>query len=211
MIRECFKRNSGILFRVDRLKIVHLDPNTLYSDTLYPAVPTRPDALPLTALPAEERYIQHMKAHERVTKPSAFARFRGLFNKASGMKDLESDSHEDVDNKGPVISEELADLQDSLAPIYDQLELNWFKWIIPEYIPFKWRYPQVEKKSQRRTEARKRNKGQGRKFPTYPGKKKDPVRVHRSVDTRMQASYLNGDKYSPGVVNFKEKSIEWVD
>jgi len=205
MIRECFKTGSGILFRADRLKTVYLDPNTLY-----PEVSVRPEARPLTALPAEERYIQPMKAHERVTKPSAFAWFLGLFKKAPMMKDLESESDEDVDNKGPVIAEELADLKDSLAPIYDQLKLNRW-WIIPEYIPFKQRYQEVDKKLQLCPEVRKRNKGKGRNFPTYPGKENDPVRVHRSVKTRMEASYLSGKKYLPKVVNFKEKSVVWVD
>jgi hypothetical protein len=48
-------------------------------------------------------------------------------------------------NEGPVDSEELADLKDSLAPVYDQLELNLFWWIV-KYIPFKQRYQEVDKK-----------------------------------------------------------------
>jgi hypothetical protein len=46
MIRECFKMDSRILFRLDRLQTVNLDPNTLY-----PEVSHRPEALPLTTLP----------------------------------------------------------------------------------------------------------------------------------------------------------------
>ena len=86
-------------------------------------------------------------------------------------------------------------------------------WIIPEYIPFKQRYQEVGKKSQFRPKVRKINNKKGRKFPTYPGREKDPVRVHRSVKTRMEASYRNGKKYSPKVVHFKEnlKRVEWVE
>ena len=204
MIRECFKTNTGILFRLDLLKTVNLDPKTLD-----PTVSPRPQALPLTTLPSEEMYIkrQPMNPQECVTRPGPFASLSGLFKKAPAG---EGSDAEDVGDKGPVDSEELADLKDSLAPIYDQLELNRFWWIA-EYIPFKQRYQEVDEKPQFRYEPSKMNKGRGRKIPTYKGNERDFVRVHRSVKTRMEASYLNGDKYVPGVVNFEEERVVWVD
>jgi len=200
MIRECFKTNTGILFRLDLLKTVNLDPKTLD-----PTVSRRPEALPLTTLPPEEMYIkrQPMNPQERVTKPGPFA---WLFKKAIDSAGAEGVG--DKDNKGPVDSEELADLKDSLAPIYDQLELKRLWWIA-EYIPFKQRYQEVDEKPQFRREPRKMNKGRGRKIPK--GNEGEFVRVHRSVKTRMEAKYRNGDKYVPGVVNFEEERVMWVD
>jgi len=54
----------------------------------------------------------------RITKAGPFSRFFGLFKKAP-MEDFDSDDAGDVGNKainkGPVDSEEFADLKDSLA------------------------------------------------------------------------------------------------
>ena len=105
-------------------------------------------------------------------------------------------------NKSPVDSEELADLKDSLAPIYDQLELTRFWWIA-EYVSFKKRYQEVNKKSQLCPEVEK--------IPMCKGNKRDFVRVHRSVKTRMEARCCNRDKYVPWVVDFEEERVVWVD
>jgi hypothetical protein len=195
MIRECFKSKSGILFLVHHLKTVNLDPDALDPDALYP-VKTRPELPLIELLPPEDRYIKPMNPKECVSKPGWFEGFFGLFK---GSSSNHPDSHMDDDNRLPFDCEELADLKDSLAPIYDQLELHWW-WGIAEYLPFKQRYqePQVWK----------RNKWLGRKIPTYEEKK---VMVHRSVRTRMDAIYQNGKKYKPGVVNFDEGRVDWVD
>jgi hypothetical protein len=42
MIRECFKRETGIMFHADALKLIGLNPSSLY-----PLVSPRPPALPL--------------------------------------------------------------------------------------------------------------------------------------------------------------------
>ena len=112
----------------------------------------------------------------------------------------------DADNhrKGPFVSEELADLKDSLAPINDQLKLNWFWWI-PEILPFRQRYQEVDKKPQL-CPVRKINLGFGRKIPK--GHEGDPVYVHRSVKMRMDAGFHNGKEYTPRV--FKGR-VEWVN
>jgi len=173
MIRECFKMHSGLLFHLDQLKSVNLDPKTLD-----PTVLRRPEALPLIMLPPEDMYIKSMKSEERVSGP--FARFFARFKKVP-VKDSHS---------GDVDSEELADLKDSLAPIYDELKLNPFWWIV-ECI----------------------HHGVGRKIPMYQGNDGDfeKVHVHRSVKTRMEAANGNGHHYSPGVINFEEERVVWVD
>ena len=206
MIRECFKADTGILFRLERLKTVNLDPNTLY-----PKVLPRPEALPLTTLPPEEMHIKTMNPQDRVTKPRSFTGFFTLFKKSPSLEVIKAANAGNADDyKGPFDSEELADLKDSLAPIYDELVLDRFWWIA-EYIPFRQRYEEVDTKLSLRPVKRKMNKGRGRKIPTYKGNEADLVRVHRSVKTRMDARFLDGGKYSPKVVNFDEKRVEWVD
>jgi hypothetical protein len=149
-------------------------------------------------------HIKPMNPQERVTKPGLFAWFFAPFKK-SAVED--SDSADDADNnhKGPFDPEELADLKDSLAPIYDQLELNRFWWIA-EYIPFK-RYQEVEKKLQLRPEVSQMNKGLGRKIPKYKGNEEDFVRLHRSVKTRMEARCRNGDKYTPKLEFLRRRGL----
>ena len=145
MIRECFRMNSGILFLFDQLKAVNLNQNALH-----PEVKDRPEALPLTTLTPEERHI----------KPGPFAWFFGApFIYPRSVDAGDADNH----RKGPFVSEELADLKDSLAPISDQLKLNWFWWI-PEILPFRQRYQEVDKKPQL-CPVRKINLGFGRKIP----------------------------------------------
>ena len=76
-------------------------------------------------------HIKAMNPQVRVTRPGPFAWFFRLVKKAP-MEDIDSADAGDVGNKankGPVDSEELADLKDSLAPISDQLELTRFWWI----------------------------------------------------------------------------------
>ena len=175
MIRECFRMDSGILFHLDKLKTINLDPNTLVDPKTHdPKVLPRPEALSRTTLLPEDRYIQSMKPEERVAGPVArfFARFKP-----------EAEEHSKHSHSGDV--EELADLKDSLAPIYDELKLNWRWWVVELF-----------------------HHGKGRKIPM--GKDKI-VNVHRSVNTRKEARYHNGDEYKPGVINFERGNIMWVD
>jgi hypothetical protein len=101
-------------------------------------------------------------------------------------------------------SEELLDLKDSLAPIYDQLNLAWFWWLL-EYIPFRNRFQQSDN-----TWATKPtlNRGNGRYIPKQ---KSRGVRIHRSVKTRMEAKHADGTEYKPKVMNLDMSRVTWVD
>ncbi|CAK5266860.1 unnamed protein product [Mycena citricolor] len=111
MIRECFRTNSGIMFDVEGLRQLGLDP-----DGLYPYVKPRPPALSGADL--------RIRAIEPTEAPSAH-----LENYATGESSL-----------GPkVLSEEEEDLQDALSPVYDQLSLARFWWAL-EFLPIKQRY-----------------------------------------------------------------------
>ncbi|KAG9122378.1 hypothetical protein FRC07_001292 [Ceratobasidium sp. 392] len=80
----------------------------------------------------------------------------------------------------PFISEEVEDLKDALSPVYDQLSLNWWWWIL-EFIPVKqvWR---KKDNSWRRFFAI--NLGGPR---VIKNQKRKGVNVHRTVQLRMSA------------------------
>ena len=177
MVRECFKTNSGILFHIDGLKKIGLDPATLY-----PAVLPRPPALSLDHSSPETSLIQTIP---KVAPPPVY-------------------EEEEVHISEAQESEELLDLKDALAPIYDQLNLTWFWWIL-EYIPFKNRFQQNDHTW---TTKSKLNKGQGRYIPKQ---KSQGVRIHRSVKTRLEAKHADGSKYKPKVMNLDMSRVTWVD
>jgi len=177
MVRECFKMNSGILFHVDGLKKIGLDPAALY-----PVVLPRPPALSLDHSSRETSVIQTIP---KVAPPPVY-------------------EEEEVHISEEQESEELLDLKDALAPIYDQLKLARFWWIL-EYIPFKNRFQQNDHTW---TTKSKLNRGQGRYIPKQ---KSQGVRIHRSVKTRLEAKHADGSKYTPKVMNLDMSRITWVD
>ncbi|KAE9399827.1 hypothetical protein BT96DRAFT_820106 [Gymnopus androsaceus JB14] len=99
-------------------------------------------------------------------------------------------------------TEEELDLEDSLSPIYDQLSLV-LPWWIVEFLPVKNKFhngrgeflPEIGL-----------NLGRARKIPRM----KEGVKIHRSVKTRMEAQYENGEKYVPKA-KFDLKYVTWVD
>ncbi|CAE6498096.1 unnamed protein product [Rhizoctonia solani] len=106
----------------------------------------------------------------------------------------------------PFISEEVEDFKDALSPIYDQLSLNWWWWIL-EFIPI-------------RQVWRKKEKGWRKLFGINLGgprviknQKRDGVNVHRTVKIRMEAKTgLDGKpfSYAPGAA-LKKPWIQWLD
>ncbi|RDB16517.1 hypothetical protein Hypma_002728 [Hypsizygus marmoreus] len=78
------------------------------------------------------------------------------------------------------MSEEEHELLDATAPIFDQLSLAWFWWLL-EYIPMRVRYQEADNTW---TKEWKVNKGEGRHIPKQ---RKGVVKVHRSVRMRMEA------------------------
>jgi hypothetical protein len=177
MIRECFKTNSGILFHIDGLKKVGLDPSTLY-----PIVLPRPPALSLDPSSPQTSLIQ-----------------------ATPKKSAEPDYGDDEVHVEEVHeSEELLELKDALAPIYDQLNLAWFWWIV-EVMPFRHHF-QLSDNSW--TAQLMMNFGRGRHIPRQ---KSQGVRIHRSVKTRLEAQHADGRKYQPKVTNLDMSCVTWVD
>ncbi|KAF8868074.1 hypothetical protein CPB84DRAFT_1697495 [Gymnopilus junonius] len=174
MIRECFKTNTGILFHVDGLRRVGLDPAALY-----PVVLPRPPALP-AGVTGPTAYIQPVPK----TQPQP-----------------EDDEVEDP-FATPETEEEL-DLKDALSPVYDQLALAWGWWIL-ELLPQRQRYQEEDNSW---TSEYRSNLGKGRHIPHQ---RKNGVRVHRTVKTRLDAEYANGKKYDPNS-NLKLENVTWVD
>jgi hypothetical protein len=101
------------------------------------------------------------------------------------------------------LTEEDLDLHDALSPIYDQLTLKWFWWIL-ELLPLKQRYQRGDNTW---VSIYKWNLGQGRFIPKQ---KKNGVRVHRSVKTRLEAQTEHGGTYKPKAAFDLERTI-WVD
>ncbi|KAJ3532306.1 hypothetical protein NMY22_g7794 [Coprinellus aureogranulatus] len=111
MIRECFKRETGIMFQVDELRRIGLDP-----ESLYPIVSPRPPPLS----PESANFI------ERIPKvqPSIFA------------QDEDANSEDD---SYLTMSEEGHELRDALSPKYDQLAMK-KTWWLGEVMPMRHRY-----------------------------------------------------------------------
>jgi len=100
-------------------------------------------------------------------------------------------------------SEEEMDLEDALAPVYDQLSLNWIWWIL-EFLPLKHKY---QKGDSSWGSWFGWNLGRGR---IIPKQKKQGVKVHRSVKARLETETENGGKYVPKA-NLDLSCVTWVD
>ncbi|KAJ6607609.1 hypothetical protein B0H10DRAFT_1921719 [Mycena sp. CBHHK59/15] len=181
MVRECFKTNSGIMFDADGLRGIGLDP-----DALYPFVKPRPPALPLAGA-----RIRSLKSDTMPPQPAPQPQVQTLAHYADG--EPTSPTPPGAASK----SEEELDLADALSPIYDQLSLAWFWWIL-ELLPLKQRYQRGDN-----TWASYFgwNMGRGRFIPKQ---KQNGVRVHRSVKDRMEAGYEPKAK-------FDLARVTWVD
>jgi hypothetical protein len=100
-------------------------------------------------------------------------------------------------------SEEELELEDALAPIYDQLSLKKVWWIL-ELLPLRHRY---QKGDDSWVSNYGSNFGRGR---VIPKQKVRGVKVHRSVKMRLEAEAENGIKYVPKANLLLEHAI-WVD
>jgi hypothetical protein len=101
------------------------------------------------------------------------------------------------------LTEEENELLDCLQPMYDQLSLRWFWWIL-EFWPMKQRYQLSE-------EDWSPAWGINMAWPRFiPNQKTHGVKVHRSVKMRMEARFEDGTKYIPRAI-LDEESITWVD
>lgn len=148
---------------------------------LYPYIQTRPPPLSATDL-----HIQHIPS----TKEPTLQHFADV--------DSLIELHK---------SEEEHELLDALSPIYDQLSLAWFWWML-ELFPMKQKF---QKSDNSWDSYLGMNLGRGRFIPKQ---KKGVVKVHRSVRMRMDAQFLDGTKYKPKAsfdTALALGNVQWVD
>ncbi|EEB99560.1 hypothetical protein MPER_00743, partial [Moniliophthora perniciosa FA553] len=117
MIRECFKTDTGIMFHADLIREMGMDP-----DALYPKVKPRPPHLPIVP---DKHHIQHVPTKSLLARLTQSHKEINLAN-FSGSESTLLRPH----------TEEELELADALSPIYDQLSLKWFWWIL-EFWPIK--------------------------------------------------------------------------
>ncbi|KAG5340142.1 hypothetical protein E4T56_gene19446 [Termitomyces sp. T112] len=106
-----------------------------------------------------------------------------------------------------MMSEEEHELHDAMSPIYDQLSLAPFWWLL-ELFPIEQRYQKGNKSWSSYIGI---NLGRGRFIPKQ---KKRMIKIHRSVKQRMDAQYSDGTKYKPKA-SFETAlaigNVNWVD
>lgn len=224
MIRECFKTNTGIIFDRDILRdLIGIDANTLYpvvqprppriraplGQQLVP-MPPQPSALldflkvigGLIAIPFEILYgvlswpIKHFflllkftGLFKKVRKSSPWKAIKGFFHREK--KTTNNHVILSVTAPLPFKSEEDEEFNDAIQPVYDQLALAWFWWIL-EILPFRFR----EQKGKSDDFFVVANLGRGRKI--YGDAKKNGIKVHRSVKTRLETTNIRGESaYTP--------------
>ncbi|KAJ3522503.1 hypothetical protein NMY22_g11861 [Coprinellus aureogranulatus] len=177
MIRECFKSNTGIMFKVDELRRLGM-----YPESLFPAVLPRPPALS----PEPTNFIEQIPD----VQPSILTQ----------TLDAEDDPYLKM-------SEEEHELLDALSPKYDQLEMKKSWWIGEFLMPVRDRY-QDSTLNDKWVEEWGLNMGRGRHIPRQ---KTQGVKLHRSVQTRLSATFENGEKYVPKAANLDLTKVKWVD
>ncbi|KAJ7506925.1 hypothetical protein B0H11DRAFT_1973404 [Mycena galericulata] len=200
MIRECFKADTGMLFDPVRLQELGLDPATLY-----PFVLPRPPPLPVGDAKIE-------------SLPKRKSWLRRLISRKKTLDFTVSPELEDHSPEKPAHGmEEEEDLKDALSPIYDQLKLSPFWWIL-EVIPMNFRY---QKRDDEWVSDFHANLGRSRYIPHQRPDPEQPydedkdykppvnIKVHRSVETRRAARDAKGRPY----VNRARFHVEpeWVD
>ncbi|KAK7442224.1 hypothetical protein VKT23_016195 [Stygiomarasmius scandens] len=195
MVRECFKTNTGIMFNREGLEAIGLDP-----DALYPFVKPRPPAEPLGGA-----RIQSIPRNPRtpVQSPKKRKDSYTLLVDSPAAPSVKNIPTEAIVPVKRIYSEEQLDLQDAMAPIYDQLSLKWFWWIL-EFLPLKHKFQHGDNSW---GSIFGWNLGRGRFIPKQ---KKIGVRVHRSVKTRMESQDEHGRKYVPKA-NLNLECVTWVD
>ncbi|KDQ32069.1 hypothetical protein PLEOSDRAFT_1111081 [Pleurotus ostreatus PC15] len=181
MIRECFKTNTGIMFDCEGLQALGLDPGALFPEVLpRPPMATGFGTLRIQDIP---KSISGPPDDTQLPNFADAGDFSALYK-----------------------SEEDHDLLDLLSPVYDQLSLAPYWWVL-EVWPVKQRY---QKSDNSWASYLGFNMGAGRIVP----KQKRGVKVHRSVKVRMEALHSNGTPYIPRASFEKALAagkVEWVD
>jgi len=177
MIRQCFLANTGIMFHKDTFFKIGLDPGTVY-----------PKVLPRPPMILQDSSIHTIP----VPKPRVVEDDRKAVVYTDG---------------GSFVNEAEEDLADALSPMYDQLKLAKYWWIL-EMTPQKIHYQSSE--TDKIVNELIVNRGRPRHVAMQ---KKSGIKLHRSVKIRMEAQGLSGlkkdEKYKP-MVELRVKPT-WVD
>ncbi|EUC61649.1 DUF2235 domain protein [Rhizoctonia solani AG-3 Rhs1AP] len=232
MIRQCFNCDTGIMFHSNLFEDVGLSPETLWPKVLvrppsitsidqipnsmsseyYQPGYTRHPTLLDTSVPSSPYQLRRATLPDQSTRQ--YTQLSGRVNPyepyipiqwrmGRELRDFGSHAWEP---REPFINEEIEDFKDALSPIYDQLSMNWWWWIL-EFVPIK----QV---------WRKKEKGWRRVFGINVGgprvithQKRKGVNVHRTVKIRMETKAdLDGNpfSYTPCAI-LKKPWIQWLD
>lgn len=192
MIREIFKAKAGILFYSDGLAEIGFNPAMLW-----PEVTPRPPALPLP----QGAKILSIPKNSSTPSPELAKIEAALPNYANA--DSNAALLQQNSSTKPHLTEEEHDVLDGLQPVYDQLSLAWFWWIL-EFWPIKLRYQRSDNTWHRYYGF---NLGRGR---IIPRQKTVGVKVHRSVKMRLEAELESGGKYVPRA-QFDLENTTWID
>jgi hypothetical protein len=179
MIRECFKTETGIMFTSEGLRSVGLDPASLYPQVLPRPAPSLVSSSHLQHIPSAAKQKEKSLQH---------------YAEGENLVDI-------------VKTEEEHELLDAMAPVYDQLDLAWFWWLLEMY-PMKQRYQRGDNSWGTYYGW---NLGRGRFIPKQ---RRQKIKIHRSVKMRMDAQYPDGNKYVPRAsfeVALEHGNVEWVD
>jgi len=206
MIRECFKAKTGIMFDIQGLREIGIDPSTLYPHVTprLPPIPVRDAAVSRkvvkdTPRKPSSQELKRRKLHRLNEQQHSFPHphpEHDKGNKAEETKaeETESETEEIKVEEIPIGTEEEEELKDALSPIHDQLKLRRAWWIL-ECLPQKIRYQRGDK---RWVEYFTLNRGHPRYIPGQNQKDGMRVKIHRSVKTRMDACYpWKAKKYWP--------------
>ncbi|TDL15310.1 hypothetical protein BD410DRAFT_778252 [Rickenella mellea] len=203
MIRQCFLTDTGIIFDADLMKEIGLDPATIYNprpkripaprDAVIESPEWQPCAI-VSLLMFIGRVIwiavkivfsaamwpfKHLWLLVRFSEPVKW--LCGQLDIKPPTKRAVRDVPDFVILSLPVdtVNEEKEELIDALQPIYDELNLAWWWWIV-EYLPLK----HCSQKGNRADSYSRMNLGKGRKI--YGNARIGGLKIHRSVKTRLE-------------------------
>ncbi|KAF8882160.1 hypothetical protein CPB84DRAFT_221766 [Gymnopilus junonius] len=187
MIRECFRKNSGMIFDSEHIKIIGIEPSSIY-----PIVKPRPE---ISSFSSGSSKIP-------VVEPQTWGAY--LYSWVPFISKTETKSSK---LEVPKKSEEELDADDALAPAFDQLALKSGKWNWMENMSMT---KEKLSKDGRWIEVEEKHLGHGRTIPPHYYSHGGKIKVHRTVGLRMQGKFANGKekgtKYVPKAkVGYQEK------
>jgi hypothetical protein len=216
------------MFESEGLRELGMEP-----EALWPNVKARPKAKDETGTNVESMHLMPIPPKEKKTKAEKDKAKHADAAKTSMESSLRNFSGSEVFVPPPAVSkprlsEEEHELRDALQPIYDQLSLAHYWWVL-EFLPIKQSVYHHQHASWFSLEAWASwfglNLGRARHIPHKNSKGKEwdgKVRIHRSVRMRMAARGVDkgkgkeGERYVPRawaklLEANADRKIEWVD